>query len=161
MTGAPFRTRWTTERDDRMHALLAEKMSPREIGVEMGITRNAVIGRMNRLRVKSQYDDPRYGRLHRSNGAHQDRSTTQRIRAKRRVTRRASDPQQGTMTLVELENCHCRWPMNDGSPYLFCGAPEADMRGRIPYCLDHSRMAGAGYSRDRSYGFNRSANTFR
>lgn len=163
MTGAPLRSRWTTERDDRMRAMIDERFTYDEIAAELGgLSRGAVAGRMWRIDLKSKNPIGRNKRAKKA--AHHDRGATQRIKAPNRTNRltaHASDPQQGTMTLVELENCHCRWPVTHGSPYLFCGDPSADMRGGIPYCLGHSHRAGAGYSRDRSYGFNRSANTFR
>jgi GcrA cell cycle regulator len=35
--------------------------------------------------------------------------------------------------LHELANCECRWPMNNGGPFLFCG----DKREKGSYCMPH------------------------
>ena len=43
-------TAWTPERDAELVACRRAGMSASEVGVEMGVTRNAVLGRMNRLR---------------------------------------------------------------------------------------------------------------
>jgi hypothetical protein len=48
-----------------------------------------------------------------------------------------------------LVNSSCRWPVSDDAPYFFCGEPEADMIGRIPYCPYHSLMARGSKSAPR------------
>lgn len=57
----------------------------------------------------------------------------------------AIDPAQRKQ-LVELEACHCRWPV--GRPataaFFFCGATGADITIGIPYCPSHMARAGRG-----------------
>lgn len=43
--------------------------------------------------------------------------------------------------LVHLTNKTCRWPLNEGDPFLFCGSPTADLADGVPYCRKHSRLA--------------------
>lgn len=38
------------------------------------------------------------------------------------------------LPLEQLERCHCRWPINQGGPFLFCSAEK--LRGS-PYCAPH------------------------
>lgn len=46
------------------------------------------------------------------------------------------------VTLLDLKTCSCRWPVNDGNPFLFCG-DRAQAGG--PYCATHAaRAAGHG-----------------
>jgi GcrA cell cycle regulator len=47
---------WTTAHDDQLRALVAEGLSAGQIAAEMkgGLSRNAVIGRMGRINLKSQ-----------------------------------------------------------------------------------------------------------
>ncbi|MEP9389625.1 GcrA family cell cycle regulator [Mesorhizobium sp. KR9-304] len=47
--------------------------------------------------------------------------------------------------LADLAWHECRWPVNDAAPgemHLFC----ARAKGDGPYCSEHARRAGAGYS---------------
>jgi hypothetical protein len=50
----------------------------------------------------------------------------------------------GTLTILDLDNHTCRWPMGEPyaqPPYLYCGLePEANS----PYCGEHSRRAFTG-----------------
>jgi hypothetical protein len=50
-------------------------------------------------------------------------------------------------TIAELEPSDCRYPMNDGGPYLFCGEPTCfipPIKGRelrrSPYCREHRAL---------------------
>ena len=40
--------------------------------------------------------------------------------------------------LLDLESCHCRCPLNDGGPFLFCCAEVEDLS---PYCSHHKRRS--------------------
>lgn len=51
------------------------------------------------------------------------------------------------VTLLELKPSSCRWPVNDGNPFLFCGAPAVSGG---PYCACHAEMAsGVGTQHER------------
>ena len=51
-----------------------------------------------------------------------------------------SEPPQSTpVTLLDREPWQCRWPVNDGGPFLFCGAAKGDYDPT--YCQHHRRMA--------------------
>lgn len=41
------------------------------------------------------------------------------------------------VTLVDLGNCQCRWPLNNGAPYLFC----AEVTFSSGYCHEHFRRS--------------------
>lgn len=41
------------------------------------------------------------------------------------------------VTLDELPSNGCKWPVNDGKPFLFCGCE----RGSGPYCAEHALQA--------------------
>lgn len=50
------------------------------------------------------------------------------------------EPLQSTpVTLIDREPWQCRWPMNDGGPFLFCGARKGDYDPN--YCPHHRCMA--------------------
>lgn len=103
---------WTDENVGVLKALWGEGRSAREIGEKLGMTRNAVIGKANRL-----------GLAHKG--------------AVRPAARRAPDRPSSPLDLTERM---CRWPI--GHPgeadFHFCGS--ARVPGR-PYCDAHCNVA--------------------
>ena len=105
---------WTDENVGVLKALWSEGRSAREIGDKLGMTRNAVIGKANRL-----------GLTHKA---------ASRSAARGRATeRRLSSP-------LDLTERMCRWPI--GHPgeadFHFCGGARAPGR---PYCEAHCNLA--------------------
>lgn len=45
---------------------------------------------------------------------------------------------EGGVLLLDLKPQHCRWPINNGGPYRFCGAHKES--GVLPYCAQHRKM---------------------
>lgn len=57
-------------------------------------------------------------------------------------------PQVAGVSLMMLTEHRCKWPINDGGPFLFCG--EAKQTGR-PYCAFHASAAlGKGTESERT-----------
>jgi len=50
-------------------------------------------------------------------------------------------PSRGIL-LDELQPYSCRWPLNDGGPFRFCGCRKLSLKG--PYCAEHEKRAGGG-----------------
>jgi GcrA cell cycle regulator len=153
---------WTTERVALLKNGIAAGLSCAQIAREIGVSRNAVIGKANRLglsRVKSAtaavLRDARYagssgrGRTQRAgvpNGARTRHAASQRtlraVWAKPESFLDLEAPQPGAnrCSLLELQQWHCRWPMGDPASenFGFCGCKPA---GDLPYCPEHARMA--------------------
>jgi GcrA cell cycle regulator len=52
------------------------------------------------------------------------------------------------VTLLDLKSTSCRWPVNEGNPFLFCG--ERAREGG-PYCAHHAaRAVGEGTRSERA-----------
>jgi GcrA cell cycle regulator len=51
----------------------------------------------------------------------------------------------GPVTLLDLRDCHCRWPLwpEHGPERTYCGGP-ADLAAQRPYCARHASIAYAG-----------------
>ena len=159
---------WTDERVDLLRKLWLDGLSASRIAAELagGVTRNAVIGKVHRLglsgRVKAQGPvstvRPRAGKMPtaatrtpmpqravampmRGNTA----LAIQTIAAPMPLQQRGSDnnvvPMAENVTIMELRESMCRWPVGDpsSSEFRYCGgkAPIGDG----PYCSYHSRMA--------------------
>jgi len=133
---------WTTERVAMLRSCLSAGLSCAQIAGEIGVSRNAVIGKINRL------------------GLSRGRSTTAsgpRIAAPRRrphvLTQRLAleaifASESAAEDVVSAEPCSllnlaphkCRWPIGKtGTAGLnFCGNVTA---GGMSYCVGHARMA--------------------
>ena len=132
-------TPWNAERDALLTRLWAEGFSASQIADQiMGvtITRMAVIGRAHRLELP-----PRKMRQA------QKAAPKQRMRLvpkppppppRPQPPPPPNEPKMRRLKLVNLKPTSCRWPIGDGSPWLFCGVTAAE--GGV-YCPFHRRMA--------------------
>ncbi len=141
---------WTPQRVDQLRNCVAAGLTCRQIAAEIGVTRNAVIGKINRLGLSSG----------RPPGV-PARSSPPRVRRPRFSTQRqllrligaealsvadevtlAPAPVDSTQrcSLLELAPGKCRWPINDpgATDFAFCGN-EAIVG--CSYCAGHTRMA--------------------
>lgn len=61
---------------------------------------------------------------------------------------RVEAPEPLNLTLMELPANGCKWPVNDGGPFLFCGHEREPGR---PYCTFHENLSvGTGTASERS-----------
>lgn len=109
---------WTPERTAALIALWGEELSTSEIGRRLGITKNAVIGKVHRLGLP-----------------------------KRRQSPKAEPETADVIRLDRLGIGMCSWPIgNPGDPdFHFCG--EKVVPGK-PYCLEHCQIAYIKVSRE-------------
>jgi GcrA cell cycle regulator len=140
------KTRWTIAQDQQLLQLERAGYSASLIGEQIKKTRNAVIGRSQRLR----------GYRRRSKAAPREQETTVQkptnpikpaapalaptlVIAREDGRKRPEDDGRRLISIFELTETTCRWPYGERSPYLFCGAPRHP-HGRPPYCKQHARM---------------------
>jgi GcrA cell cycle regulator len=154
---------WTAERVDQLRNYVGAGLTCSQIAAEIGVTRNAVIGKIHRLGLSP-------GRP----AAAPARSCPQRARRPRLPSqwellrlisaeaRFAADgaaadalPIESTQrcSLLELAQDKCRWPVGDhvggsgAADFAFCGNDA--IRG-FSYCAGHARMAYRPASRRRA-----------
>ncbi|MGY4624120.1 GcrA family cell cycle regulator [Bradyrhizobium sp. USDA 4486] len=148
---------WTDERIELLKQHFEAGLSCRQIAADIGVSRNAVIGKLSRLNLtRSRAVEER--RLERSLAPH--------ARATRAVPRLqyemlatiygATDapvmagPIDNTnrCSLLELSENRCRWPISTPGEedFCFCGNTAPDGRS---YCAGHSRLAYRPNSRAR------------
>jgi GcrA cell cycle regulator len=152
---------WTTERIDQLRSFVTAGLTCSQIAAEIGVTRNAVIGKIHRLGLSP--GRPR-GR--------QPAALAQRMRASRTAPAHPRAPRSPiaqllrTMTtaegstvvpfptamgiptvesvkrcsLLELAVSGCRWPLGDPgkADFGFCGN---DSIAGVSYCAGHARLA--------------------
>ena len=163
---------WTEQRVEDLTRLWREGHSASRIAIELGggITRNAVIGKISRMKIDRRGTNPTKASSAKARAARrtkpkpiaalrpikmapqelprESRAVVPAFRAAPRI-----DPDDGVdvtrlVGLVDLTSHSCRWP--HGDPMLpgfgFCGKPIAGGRtvADEPYCDQHKRRAVNG-----------------
>lgn len=139
---------WTDERLELLKSGFAAGLSCREIAATIGVSRNAVIGKISRLNLKRDKDRMvRTGKPERTGetrprGAPRLRQILLKAYPATRDAAVVDEPIHNghTCSLLELGNDTCRWPISTPghADFCFCGNPPL---GGLPYCAGHSRMA--------------------
>lgn len=150
---------WTIEEDATLKELYCEGYSSRQISDRLGRTRNAVVGRWDRLGLNgSALKDLRWNSTQavtrRSNGmsktqqdakANNDRPVWHRTPddEKQEPYIPKLDPVAAPMMIgiMELTSKTCRWPYGTEN-FLYCGCRTEP--GRV-YCPEHARRAWSGH----------------
>ena len=148
---------WSDDRVEQLKKLWEAGLSASQIAAELGnVTRNAVIGKVHRLGLSGRAKSP-------SSAAPRQRKARpaqQMMRVSRPVSRGntalahafevelepdpiAFDnvvPMSQRLTLLELNEATCHWPVGDPSSpeFFFCGGKALS---GLPYCAHHSRVA--------------------
>lgn len=133
---------WPDERVIALKQRWAAGASASVIAKELGITRNAVIGKVHRLGLEARKKHPVGGR---------PPSAYKRVRIHKPVLKLVTPPVADELIPVEqrkhfldLTPKCCRWPVGDprsgfwGGDLFFCGAEAAEGK---PYCASHAWRA--------------------
>jgi GcrA cell cycle regulator len=147
---------WTTERITQLHKCVTAGLTCSQIAAEIGVTRNAVIGKIHRLGLTTS---GRPGRRPLGLVARMRPQAPQMPRRQTRLTRifRAIAEAGPTVvpfpaaievpvdstrrcSLIDLASGRCRWPLSDPgkADFGFCGS---DAIAGFSYCAGHARLA--------------------
>lgn len=146
--GKNSRETWTGERVAQLMSGFNAGLSCAQIASEIGVSRNAVIGKMNRLGL-SRGRNPAAPRARSSGGSiRRPQILTQRLVLKALF---ASAPVADDVvsaepcSLLNLAPRKCRWPISGAgiADLTFCGNATVDS---MSYCAGHARMAYRGSS---------------
>ena len=145
--------RWSTDQEERLRALVLDGLSSTRIGVEIGLTRNAVIGKAHRLglRLLGGFGRQPGPQKPRKSRARKPKVTTAVIlapppdggidlAAKPKVTTAvilAPPPGEG-VDILALAAGVCRWPQDTIEGVRYCGG---ETYPRHVYCPAHHRLA--------------------
>jgi hypothetical protein len=151
---------WTDEQREAAIRLWRECKSAAFIADELGpsITRNAVVGMMHRLGIRSPKHNPHSpvgDRAFSHNGARPARQYQRKRRSgesSRRVVARPAPIQMRPVSLLEAGVGDCRWPLSDAQSFeefRFCGA--AVGRGSS-YCAGHHALVYRSHEPRRAVG---------
>jgi GcrA cell cycle regulator len=136
---------WTTERVELLKQHFEEGLSCRAIAASIGVSRNAVIGKLTRLG------------LTRGPVSAEPRAATAKARAAKSgprvqyqilktVYENGQPVGDGPVesrrpcTLFELSEERCRWPISTPGAEDFCFCGNTPVEG-LPYCPGHTRLA--------------------
>lgn len=114
---------WTVEKIKQLKKLWQKGKSTVEIGRELGISKNAVVGKVHRLELEARPSPIK-------------KASTSAIAPKKEN----SDKENKPITLIDLKMNSCRWPIGDpkDEDFHFCGA---DTITGKPYCAEHCKLA--------------------
>jgi GcrA cell cycle regulator len=140
---------WTDERVATLKKLWADKLSCSQIAIQLGgVTRNGVIGKVNRLGLESRRGQRKEGRPKTTQASLSriERSRTNGNGVFAAIQRGAAPPlpelpaaqSSKPVKLLDLKDHHCRYPLNEPSyEMLHCGDPAVNGS----YCSRHARIA--------------------
>jgi GcrA cell cycle regulator len=148
---------WTTERVELLKSRFEAGLSCREIAGDLGVSRNAVIGKLSRLNLmrekggnarRKTQEDAAKGRRPKT----VPRLQYQMLKAFYGEPQSAADDEPihngRCCSLLELSEERCRWPISTpgAADFCFCGNTPVD---GLPYCAGHTRLAYRPGSRQR------------
>ena len=145
---------WTTDRVELLKNHFEAGLTCREIAASIGVSRNAVIGKLARLQLTRgpARAEPRPTKEARE----RSRKSIPRLQYQvlQAVYENALPLQEEPIaserrcSLLELSNETCRWPISTpgAEDFCFCGNTPAD---GMPYCSGHYRLAYRPGSRQR------------
>lgn len=135
---------WTDERLELLKGHFAAGLTCRQIAAEIGVSRNAVIGKLSRLgltRDRPPGSEARPKKPRERRGRSVPRLQYEMLRAVYEEDSITAAPviSEHRCTLFELSKERCRWPVNsDAEEFAFCG--NTPLAG-APYCVGHTRLA--------------------
>jgi GcrA cell cycle regulator len=132
---------WTTERVDQLRRYVEAGFSCGQIAGEIGLSRNAVIGKIHRLGLwRGTSHTPRPRTQPRRAVFSQRRALAAAYAATSTAGMEQVIDSAKRCSLLELTKGQCRWPISDpgAADFCFCGN---DVVGGLSYCVGHARFA--------------------
>jgi GcrA cell cycle regulator len=139
---------WTAERVDQLRNYICAGLSCSQIAAEIGVTRNAIIGKIHRLGLapgRGSAAPARRRALPAPPGRITQRRALRAVRAQA-MAFAAAAPEDAPVdsaqrcSLLDLAQGQCRWPISDPgkADFAFCGNEAIE---GLSYCAGHARMA--------------------
>ncbi|MBO0718117.1 MAG: hypothetical protein J2P55_12370 [Rhizobiales bacterium] len=139
---------WTPERIAQLRSCVGNGMTCSQIAAAIGVSRNAVIGKIHRLGLSSGRPAGAGARVSCPPRARHPRGPTQRRLLRLAYARAPLDEilsgvvviSTHPCSLIDIDTHQCRWPIGDpaSTHFLFCGN---DAVAGFAYCVGHARMA--------------------
>jgi GcrA cell cycle regulator len=148
---------WTEERVELLKSRFAAGLSCREIAGDLGVSRNAVIGKLSRLNLAREKSGDARRTERKDSAKGRDPKTVPRLQYQM-LKAVYGEPQPAIVdepipsgqccSLLELSEQRCRWPISTPGHADFCFCGNTPLDG-LPYCAGHTRLAYRPGSRQR------------
>ena len=143
---------WTTERIEELARLWGQGHSASAIGKQLGVSKNAVVGKSHRLGLKPR-PSPIAGKAAEPAATGAAPAAAAAVPAKPKAAKAAKPKEVARIgDIIDLGPQMCRWPFNDpgDEDFHFCGRQVTPSK---PYCPEHCAVAYVtkSSSRDRSH----------
>jgi GcrA cell cycle regulator len=148
-----FQPTWTIERVELLKTRFHDGLSCREIAGEIGVSRNAVIGKLSRLNLtrEKSAEERRPARKSAAKGLNKGARLKATPRLQYQMLQAVyAEPQpfpddepindEHRCSLFELSEARCRWPISNPGAEDFCFCGNTPVEG-LPYCAGHTRLA--------------------
>jgi GcrA cell cycle regulator len=135
---------WTTERIELLKIHFSAGLTCREIAERIGVSRNAVIGKLSRLNLNRERAGPprkkTTGEGRKRAGLALRRQILRAVAVDEAPAAETPIANGHRCSLFELSKQTCRWPLSTpgAADFCFCGNPPLE---GLPYCAGHSRLA--------------------
>ncbi|MBQ9272027.1 MAG: global cell cycle regulator GcrA-like protein [Alphaproteobacteria bacterium] len=138
---------WSEESVEKLRQMWSEGLTANEIAKKLGVTKNAIVGKVHRLCLTAR---PSPIKSKDEESSELELSVTENekekaIAAKQRSFSKAeSEPEickpGVNIKLIDLDSHTCRWPIGDprDDDFCFCGKK---VRTGQTYCDEHAQMA--------------------
>ncbi|MDR2769940.1 MAG: GcrA family cell cycle regulator [Rickettsiales bacterium] len=124
---------WTAAMVSQLKTLFNKGLSTAAIGKKLGVTKNAVVGKINRMGLNA---------AEKSAAPRKKAAPAPKIQAmaKKAAKSKSACKIHHNAAMMALEQDQCRWPMGDpdSDQFHFCGAK--CFSGK-PYCFEHCKIA--------------------
>jgi GcrA cell cycle regulator len=147
---------WTAERIELLKNRFEAGLSCRQIANDIGVSRNAVIGKLSRLNLTREKNADARRPARKSAAKGRRRGSVPRLQYEM-LSALYAEPQNATdepihnghcCSLLELSEERCRWPISTPGAADFCFCGNTPVEG-LPYCPGHTRLAYRPGSRQR------------
>jgi GcrA cell cycle regulator len=140
---------WNSERVAILKELWQRGASASKIASELRISRSAILGKVHRLKLTRSAEAQTIklppAKKSPLPSTPQAPRLSPRLPAKSKTSRQSCEANinETHVTMLELTNSTCRWPIGDplAPGFVFCGELTADLKGSRPYCPTHTRTA--------------------
>jgi GcrA cell cycle regulator len=145
---------WTTDRVELLRSHFEAGLTCREIAASIGVSRNAVIGKLARLHLTRgpARAEPRPTKVARDRSRKSipllQYQILQAVYENALPTQEDPIVSESRCSLLELSNQRCRWPISTPGAEDFCFCGNTPVEG-MPYCSGHHRLAYRPGSRQR------------
>jgi GcrA cell cycle regulator len=127
---------WSSEKLEELKRLSAAGYSYQQIANQIGVTRNAVAGKLGRLGMRQ----PKLPPPSKQAAAKRQRPTLRLVALFGRRLEDVPIANDRHCSLLELNAGKCRWPINEPDSDNFCFCGNTPLAG-FPYCVGHARFA--------------------